>query len=164
MPIISSHQIHKEDGITLVEIVVVTGISLLLFSALISLVTITLKNSTFARKQAQATKLAREGMELVRAFRDRNGYDQLAAKVTDCSTSKCDISLAMDGTISIQNTASANGSPTSISSLNRAFTLSSTNPQCTGIMVTMQILDLSENSGQNKRIITNLDSCFTKWR
>lgn len=57
-------------GQSLVEVVVAVGAMSLLLVALLSLVSLSIRNSRLARDRAQAIALAQEGVELMRAYRD----------------------------------------------------------------------------------------------
>ncbi|MBI2040332.1 hypothetical protein HYT18_04635 [Candidatus Microgenomates bacterium] len=59
-------------GQTLVELVVVVTVIVMVIVALTFATIASLRNSQFAKNQAQATKLAQEGIERVRLGRDRN--------------------------------------------------------------------------------------------
>lgn len=60
-------------GQSLVEVVVASAVGILVVSALVFAAIFSLRNANFAKNQAQATKLAQEGMEKVRSNRDRDG-------------------------------------------------------------------------------------------
>lgn len=62
----------SQSGQTLMELIVVILVSILVIGALVFATIASLRNAQFAKNQAQATKLAQEGIELVRAGRDRN--------------------------------------------------------------------------------------------
>lgn len=59
-------------GQTLLELVAVVAVVIIVVVALTFATISSLRNSQFAQAQAQATKLAQEGIERVRAGRDRN--------------------------------------------------------------------------------------------
>ncbi len=59
-------------GQSLIEVVVSVGMISILFVSLLSLVSLSLKNSRLARARSQAVSLAQEGIELMRAYRDYN--------------------------------------------------------------------------------------------
>lgn len=63
---------YSEKGQTLLELVVVVSVCVLVVSALVFATIASLRNAQFAKNQAQATKLAQEGIERVRVGRDRN--------------------------------------------------------------------------------------------
>ncbi len=63
---------YSEKGQTLMELVVVVGVSAIVVGALVFATIASLRNAQFSKNQAQATKLAQEGIERVRAGRDRN--------------------------------------------------------------------------------------------
>lgn len=62
----------SEKGASLMELVVVVGVSAIVVGALVFATIASLRNAQFSKNQAQATKLAQEGIERVRAGRDRN--------------------------------------------------------------------------------------------
>jgi len=57
-------------GQSLVEVVVAVGAMSLLLVALLSLMSLSLRNSRLAKDRAQAAALAQEGVELMRSYRD----------------------------------------------------------------------------------------------
>jgi Tfp pilus assembly protein PilV len=57
-------------GQSLIEVVVAVGMISILLVALLSLVSLSLKNSRMAQARTQAVSLAEEGIELMRAYRD----------------------------------------------------------------------------------------------
>ena len=59
-------------GQTLIELIVVISISIIVVGALVFATIASLRNAQFSKYQAQATKLAQEGIEKVRSARDRN--------------------------------------------------------------------------------------------
>lgn len=61
-----------QRGATLMELVVVVGISALVVGALVFVTVASLRNAQISRNQIQATKLAQEGMEWVRLGRNEN--------------------------------------------------------------------------------------------
>lgn len=66
------HFWRSQNGQTLMELVVVVGVSVIVVGALVFATVASLRNASFSKNQAQATKLAQEGIERVRAGRDRN--------------------------------------------------------------------------------------------
>lgn len=62
----------RQSGQSLMELVVVVAVAVIVISALVFATIGSLRNATFAKNQAQATKLAQEGLERVRTGRDRN--------------------------------------------------------------------------------------------
>lgn len=62
----------KEVGQSLVELVVVVAAMVIVVGALTFATIASLRNAQFSKNQAQATKLAQEGIERVRTGRDRN--------------------------------------------------------------------------------------------
>ena len=68
----------QSKGQSLVEVVVAVGAMSILLVSLLSLVSLSLRNSQLAKDRAQAVSLAQEGVELMRAFRDYNWSGFLA--------------------------------------------------------------------------------------
>ncbi len=68
----SSFTRQPESGQSLLELTIALGIATLIISALTITTLISLRNSQFAQNQLQATKLAQEGLELVKTARSRN--------------------------------------------------------------------------------------------
>lgn len=62
----------NEKGQTLIELVVVIAVSVIVVGALVFAIIASLRNASFSKNQAQATKLAQEGIERTRLGRDRN--------------------------------------------------------------------------------------------
>lgn len=62
----------NSKGQTLIELIVVILVSIIVIGGLVFAIISSLRNAQFAKNQAQATKLAQEGIEFVRAGRDRN--------------------------------------------------------------------------------------------
>ncbi len=60
----------KNEGQSLVEVVVAIGAMSLLLVALLTTVSLSVKNSRVAKDRVQAVSLANEGIELMRAYRD----------------------------------------------------------------------------------------------
>lgn len=69
MPQISK---NMQKGQALLEVAISVGIAIILVAAIAITTVIGLKNSQFAKNQAQATKLAQEGIERVRSVRNRD--------------------------------------------------------------------------------------------
>lgn len=65
-------QMSNVKGQTLLELVVVIAVIVIVIGALVFATIASLRNAQFSKNQAQATKLAQEGLELVRSGRGRN--------------------------------------------------------------------------------------------
>ncbi len=65
-----------EKGQSLIEVIVAATVGILVVTALTFATIFSLRNASFAKTEAQATKLAQEGIERVRTGRDRNGCIQ----------------------------------------------------------------------------------------
>lgn len=62
----------SDRGQTLMELLVVVSVSVIIIGALVFATISSLRNAQFSKNQAQATKLAQEGIERVKVGRDRN--------------------------------------------------------------------------------------------
>jgi Tfp pilus assembly protein PilV len=63
---------NSEKGQSLTELVIVMAVAIIIVGALTFATIATLRNAQFSKNQAQATKLAQEGIERIRSGRDRN--------------------------------------------------------------------------------------------
>lgn len=70
--IVQSEKCRVQSGQTLLEVVVVVSVSVIVITGLVFATIASLRNAQFSKNQAQATKLAQEGLERVRVGRDRN--------------------------------------------------------------------------------------------
>lgn len=68
----------SERGQTLLELIVVIAVVVMVVGALVFATIASLRNAQFAKNQAQATKLAQEGIERVRSIRDRDSIIRTA--------------------------------------------------------------------------------------
>ncbi len=62
----------NQKGQTLLEVIIVMAIAVIIIGALVFAIVAALRNAQFSKNQTQATKLAQEGIELVRTGRDQN--------------------------------------------------------------------------------------------
>jgi len=65
----------REDGQTLIEILLAVGVAAAIITAIAAVVISALNNATFRKNQNLATSYAQQGMEVVRAIRDRSWTD-----------------------------------------------------------------------------------------
>jgi len=61
-----------ESGQTLIEIILALSVVVLIITGITFAVTSSIKNATFSKNQNLATQYAQQGMEIVRAIRDRS--------------------------------------------------------------------------------------------
>ncbi|MBL7158914.1 type II secretion system protein [Candidatus Microgenomates bacterium] len=73
-------------GQTLVEMVVTLAVAVMVISSLVVGVTVSIKNTRFAKNQSLATKYAQEAMEQVRLDRDQDGWIAFWTKVSSIET------------------------------------------------------------------------------
>lgn len=62
----------SNKGQSLIEVIIVASVGTLVVGAMVMVSIISLRNTSFAKNQLQATKLAQDGLEKVRSIRDRN--------------------------------------------------------------------------------------------
>lgn len=77
-----------KEGQSLFEVIVAIGISALILVGIVSLASGSVRNSSFSRNNAQATKYAQEGVEWLRGQRDA-GWDNLATHSSVAGTTTC---------------------------------------------------------------------------
>jgi len=80
----------KNNGQSLVEMVIAVGILVLVILALVAVTTVSVRNASFSRNQALATKYAQEAIEKVRAYREQNTWENFK---NNCSSVISGISL-----------------------------------------------------------------------
>ena len=80
----------KEKGQSLLEVVIILGVTALVLGALIIAVIVGLKNSQFAQNQAKSTKYAQEALEIIKSIRDRNGVVKFVSSVEECDSETAD--------------------------------------------------------------------------
>lgn len=78
---------YNEHGQSLMELIVVITVIVFVVGALTFATIASLRNAVFAQNQAQATKLAQEGIELIRSGRDRNSQIDFGTSSTTWSNS-----------------------------------------------------------------------------
>ena len=136
----------SQRGQTLVEVLAGLGMILIVVTALIGMGVVALKASTSARNRTVAAKLASEEMELVRGFRDSEGFSNLA-----CShaSGKCHINASggIDGDTETVQT-----------NFTRYFTLSTV---VAGKIKVIATVEWPESSGTKT---TSVTSYLTDWR
>lgn len=62
----------SSKGQTMIELIIVMAVVVIVVGALVFATIASLRNAQFAKNQAQATKLAQEGLEKLRSLRDRD--------------------------------------------------------------------------------------------
>lgn len=69
----------SSGGQTLFELIIALGVTVLIVTGIIRIVTISLSNAAFAKNQAEATRFAQEGAEWIRLERDK-GWDDFFSR------------------------------------------------------------------------------------
>lgn len=144
-----------QQGFSILEVVLAVGLAVLILSALVSLGVTATKNSTFSRDQTQATKLARETMERVRAFRDQKGLSALKMQCPQLVTTFCQISPVL--TV-VQGKETLTGTP-----FTRYFQQNGTCPAAGGGEIVPITVTVEWTDGGGKHN-AQLQSCFTSWQ
>lgn len=75
----------SQTGQSLIEVIVAATVGILVLTALTFATLFSLRNANFSKTSAQATKLAQEGIEMVRTLRDRDGSVIFTADSTTTS-------------------------------------------------------------------------------
>lgn len=106
-------------GQTLIELVVVVAVIAMVVGALVFATIASLRNANLAQNQAQATKLAQEGIERVRTGRDRNEcITNLSTNVNSWNGNSSNLSCSGAGAIWDYQINNGNcGNPTATPSL-----------------------------------------------
>lgn len=68
-----------QAGQTLFELIIALAVAVLVVTGIIKIVTISVQNAAFAKNQAEATRFAQEGLEWLRAERDKD-WDDFASR------------------------------------------------------------------------------------
>jgi type II secretory pathway pseudopilin PulG len=79
--------IKNQAGQTLLEVVVAMGVAVVIIGSLVTLMNASNRRSTLARQATQASKLAQEGLEIVRNIRDVNAVDSV--RIGSCAVTPC---------------------------------------------------------------------------
>ncbi|MFH0943151.1 MAG: hypothetical protein V1810_03185 [Candidatus Beckwithbacteria bacterium] len=69
---------RKNPGQSLVEVIVAVGMMALLLTAVLALISLSVKNSRLAKDRTKAVGFAQEGVELIRTYRDLSWTELLA--------------------------------------------------------------------------------------
>ena len=73
----------SNNGQSLIEMLAAIAVMIVVILALVAITTAAIRNASFARNQATATKYAQEGIEKVRAYRDGTDWAVFAAGCTE---------------------------------------------------------------------------------
>lgn len=69
----------KEKGQSIFELVIALAVTVLIVTGIVQVVTISIRNATFSKTQAEATRYAQQAAEWLRAERD-NGWETFYSK------------------------------------------------------------------------------------
>lgn len=72
----------KQEGQTLIEVIVAVGLVVLVLLTLVSALTLAIRNNQFAKDQVLARNRSRETLEWLRNMRDQMGWDSFYAVIT----------------------------------------------------------------------------------
>lgn len=68
--------LKKQNGQSLLEVLIALSVIILVVTALVRVVTISIRSSDYARNASTATAYATEAMEKIRSFRDQKTWDE----------------------------------------------------------------------------------------
>lgn len=145
----------NNSGQSLLEIIVATGVVILLITGLVVGTSVSLRTSQYGQSRSHAIKYAQEGVELVRNLRDSNEWDTFITNDTDsgpAATTKC---LSKDHKWSTAIPCSTN--------IDNVYTRSVSfqwNEAANRMEVSVGVS--WDESGQTKDV--TLDTYFTQWR
>lgn len=75
----------NQKGMGLIEVIAALGIATMVITSLVSLSIFALRSSLKSKLLLEASKMANREMELIRAYRDRNTWDDFVTTVTPCA-------------------------------------------------------------------------------
>lgn len=78
----------KNSGQSLIEVIVAVGMMALLLTAVLALISLSVKNSRLAKDRTKAVGLVQEGIELMRTYRDKNWIALYTATGNTCGLNK----------------------------------------------------------------------------
>lgn len=84
----------NEQGIGLVETLIALTVAIIVITSLVSLSVYTLRASNRGKLYLQGSKQANEGLELVRAYRDKQEWSTFISAMTNCdSGAQCHVTV-----------------------------------------------------------------------
>lgn len=89
---------RSEKGIALVEVIAAMAIAIIVITSLVSLSIFSLRTSLRSKLLLEGSKIANREIELVRAHRDNNTWEQFISDVMSCGDS-CSMSLDGSGVV-----------------------------------------------------------------
>lgn len=139
---------RTKNGQSLVEVLAALAIAVLVILALVKAVTVAVRNASFARNQALATKYAEEGMEWIRSQRDKR-WENLSER--------------LDTTYCLNVLSWASGSPCPKFALDDTFKreVTLTKPVTSQDKIKAQVIVSWQEGGRTPQ--SQLYSYFTKW-
>lgn len=146
----------NSSGQSLLEIIVATGVAVLLIGGLVVATTVSLRTSQYGERRSRAIKYAQEGIELTRSLRDGIAWDEFIAKDTNpdggVGTVTC---LGSDGVY--------DGGPPCDVNIDTTFTRSvSFNWNAANDRMEVSVEVVWNEAGKTTDVI--LDTYFTQWR
>ena len=85
MALLSTHK-KNQSGQTLIEALIAAAIVALVLTAILSGVTLSVRNSQFSKNQALATRYAQEALETIRHYRDSAGWTDFVGDICSSPT------------------------------------------------------------------------------
>ncbi|KKR09835.1 MAG: hypothetical protein UT38_C0019G0003 [Microgenomates group bacterium GW2011_GWA2_39_19] len=139
-------------GQGLFELVVAMGIGVLVMTSLVKLITVSIKNTTFAKNQSLATRYAQEGIEWIRGQRDVSWSTLLTYSSDDANPTWCINTLNW-------NTHSVCSSTISSTIFSRKLTLDKTSNSNVDLIEATVVVDWPDgNITHNSRVSIQLSN------
>ena len=139
-------------GQGLFELVVAMGIGVLVMTSLVKLITVSIKNTTFAKNQSLATRYAQEGIEWIRGQRDVSWSTLLTYSSDDANPTWCINTLDW-------NTHSVCSSTISSTIFSRKLTLDKTSNSNVDLIEATVVVDWPDgNITHNSRVSIQLSN------
>lgn len=129
------------QGQSLIEVVAALGVVVLVITALAVVVTLSIANAKFSQNQTQASKYGQEVLEKLRAYRDKNKWDEF--------TSNCGDSTVLD-----------------LSDLPPTWEFDITCEPCSGseLICRKVVVEVGWRDAKDRLHESKLETNFTSWR
>ena len=145
------------SGQTLFELVVALGIGILMITAVVVLVTGSVKNSSFSQNNAMATRFAQEGLEWAKGEKEESWSSIFDKSSIGNGTSYCLQTLSWSN-------GSSNCTQIANTVLTRTITMKKLDTDNNGEYETIQATSSVTWADSNQTHDITLDTQFTDWR
>lgn len=150
----------KQYGSSMLELILALAVSLVIVTTIASVVTVSLRNSLFAKKQSEATRFAQEGMEWLRAQKETS-WSVFYGKSSAAGTSYCINSLAWPSSAVCTGTAFI---PNTIYFRELKMTNKDLIPAAPGNESVEAEMTVSWEDGKGRHTTSKLTTQFTDWK